>query len=67
MKTEIHPTYQRCTVTCGSCGATFETGSTLPEIRLELCSKCHPFFTGQQRIVDSGGRVEQFKRRYGIK
>lgn len=67
MKTEIHPTYQHCTVTCGSCGTTFETGSTLPEIRLELCSKCHPFFTGQQRIVDSGGRVEQFKRRYGIK
>ena len=67
MKTEIHPTYQACTVTCGSCGTTFETGSTLPEIRLELCSKCHPFFTGQQRIVDSGGRVEQFKRRYGIK
>ena len=67
MKTEIHPTYQPCTVTCGSCGTTFETGSTLPEIRLELCSKCHPFFTGQQRIVDSGGRVEQFKRRYGIK
>ena len=67
MKTEIHPTYQSCTVTCGSCGTPFETGSTLPEIRLELCSKCHPFFTGQQRIVDSGGRVEQFKRRYGIK
>ena len=67
MKTEIHPNYQSCTVTCGSCGTTFQTGSTLPEIRLELCSKCHPFFTGQQRIVDSGGRVEQFKRRYGIR
>lgn len=67
MKTAIHPTYQPCIVTCGSCGTTFVTGSTMPEIRLELCSKCHPFFTGQQRIVDSGGRVEQFKRRYGIR
>ena len=67
MKTELHPTYQLCTVTCGSCGTVFETGSTKPEIRLELCSKCHPFFTGQQRIIDSGGRVEQFNRRYGIK
>ena len=66
MKTDIHPKYQRCIVTCGSCGNTFETRSTKSQIRTELCSNCHPYYTGEQRIVDSGGRVEQFKRRYGI-
>lgn len=67
MKTDIHPKYHRTKVTCGSCGTTFETGSTKEELRVELCSNCHPFFTGEQRIVDSGGRVEQFKKRYGLK
>ncbi|MFQ5872630.1 MAG: 50S ribosomal protein L31 [Dehalococcoidia bacterium] len=67
MKADIHPKYHRATVTCGSCGTTFETGSTKPELRIELCSQCHPYFTGEQRIVDSGGRVEQFKKRYGLK
>ena len=67
MKTDIHPKYQRCTVTCGSCANVFETRSTKPEIRVELCSNCHPYYTGQQRIIDTGGRVEQFRRRYGLK
>ena len=67
MKANIHPKYDRATVTCGSCGTTWVTGSTKPEIRVELCSSCHPFFTGEQRIIDTGGRVEQFKRRYGLK
>jgi large subunit ribosomal protein L31 len=66
VKTKIHPKYHRAKVTCGSCGTTFETGSTREELRVELCSKCHPYFTGEQRIVDSGGRVEQFKKRYGL-
>jgi large subunit ribosomal protein L31 len=65
MKAEIHPTYRRCTVTC-ACGNTFETRSTLPEIRVEVCSNCHPFYTGQQRLVDTAGRVERFKRKYGM-
>jgi large subunit ribosomal protein L31 len=66
MKAEIHPTYRRCVVTC-ACGNTFETRSTLPEIHVEVCSNCHPFYTGQQRLVDTAGRVERFKRKYGIK
>jgi len=66
MKTEIHPNYVECTVTC-SCGNTFTTRSTRPEIHAELCSECHPFFTGKQKLVDSGGRVERFNRRYAKK
>jgi large subunit ribosomal protein L31 len=66
MKPGIHPQYRRCVVTC-ACGNTFETRSTRPELHVEVCSQCHPFFTGQQRLVDSAGRVERFKRRYGIK
>jgi large subunit ribosomal protein L31 len=66
MKAAIHPTYRRCRVTC-ACGNTFETRSTLPEIRVEVCSNCHPFYTGQQRLVDTAGRVERFKRKYGMK
>jgi large subunit ribosomal protein L31 len=58
MKTEIHPTYEITRVTC-SCGNTFETRST------KLCNECHPFFTGKQKLVDSGGRVERFQKRYG--
>lgn len=62
MKQEIHPKYMKATVTC-ACGERFETGSTKQEIRVEICSKCHPFFTGKQRIVDSGGQVEKFQKR----
>jgi len=63
MKTDIHPTYAESTVRC-SCGNTFTTRSTKGEIHLELCNECHPFFTGKQKLVDSGGRVERFQRRY---
>ncbi len=66
MKKDIHPEYKKCTVTC-ACGNTFETGSTEGELRVELCSECHPFFTGKQKLVDSGGRVDKFKKRYGLK
>ncbi len=64
MKTGIHPEYVESTVTC-SCGNTFVTRATKPEIHVELCNECHPFFTGKQKLVDSGGRVERFQRRYG--
>jgi large subunit ribosomal protein L31 len=62
MKEGIHPQYNKTKVTC-SCGETFETGSTKKEIRVEICSKCHPMFTGKQRMLDSGGQVEKFKKR----
>lgn len=62
MKKGIHPKYVEATVVC-VCGNTFKTGSTKPSLRVELCSKCHPFFTGQQRIVDTAGRVERFLER----
>jgi len=66
MKDKIHPKYYTDTkVTC-SCGNTFTTGSIRKELKVELCSKCHPFFTGEQRIVDTAGRVERFKRRYKL-
>lgn len=63
MKAGIHPDYTESTVTC-SCGNTFVTRSTVDELHLELCNECHPFFTGKQKLVDSGGRVERFRRRY---
>lgn len=66
MKENIHPDYEETTVTC-ACGEKFTTGSTKKNLRVEICSKCHPFFTGKQRIVDSGGRVEKFNKKYGIK
>jgi len=66
MKTKIHPEYVECTVQC-ACGNTWQTRSTKPRVHLDLCSRCHPFFTGEQRLVDTAGRVERFKRRYGIK
>lgn len=66
MKKGIHPEYKKAVVKC-ACGNTFETGSTKEELRVEICSKCHPFFTGKQKYVDSAGRVERFKRKYGIK
>jgi len=64
MKKGIHPEYVECTVTC-SCGNTFVTRSTKPKIRVEICSNCHPFFTGQVKYVDTAGRVEKFERKYG--
>ncbi|TDJ34286.1 MAG: 50S ribosomal protein L31 [Gammaproteobacteria bacterium] len=67
MKPDIHPEYKTMTVTC-SCGNTFETRSTLGEdLHVEVCSSCHPFFTGKQKIIDSGGRVDKFRKRYGLK
>lgn len=64
MKAGIHPKYEEVTVVC-ACGETFKTRSTkLDTIRLEICSKCHPFFTGKQKLVDSAGRVERFQRKY---
>lgn len=60
MKKDIHPKYGKATVKC-ACGATFETGSTEPVIQVEICSSCHPFFTGQQKLVDTAGRVDKFK------
>jgi len=63
MKSGIHPKYHAVTVTC-ACGETFITRSTNPELRLEICSKCHPFFTGKQKLIDSAGRVERFEKRY---
>lgn len=63
MKPEIHPNYTEATVTC-SCGNTFTTRSTKASIVIELCNECHPFFTGKQKLVDTGGRVERFQRRY---
>jgi large subunit ribosomal protein L31 len=65
MKEGIHPKYGKCVVRC-ACGETFETGSVEKEIRVEICSKCHPFFTGRQKLVDTGGRVDRFKKRYGM-
>lgn len=66
MKEGIHPKYQKCTVRC-ACGNTFETGSTKEELKLEICSECHPFFTGKQKLIDTGGRVDRFKKRYAQK
>jgi large subunit ribosomal protein L31 len=62
MKTDIHPEYVLATVTC-SCGNTFQTRSTKAELHVEICSECHPFYTGKQKLVDTGGRVERFQRR----
>jgi large subunit ribosomal protein L31 len=64
MKKDIHPEYQESTVIC-ACGNTFKTRSTKKEIRVEICSQCHPFFTGKQKLVDSAGRVEKFRKKYG--
>jgi large subunit ribosomal protein L31 len=65
MKENIHPKYGEAVVKC-ACGETFTTGSTKPNLHVEICSKCHPFFTGKQKLVDTGGRVEKFKKKYGI-
>jgi large subunit ribosomal protein L31 len=66
MKEGIHPEYKAATITC-ACGYVTETRSTVGNIHVEICSHCHPFFTGKQKFVDSAGRVEKFKRKYGIK
>jgi large subunit ribosomal protein L31 len=63
MKEGIHPKYQQVKVRC-ACGNEFEVGSTISEIRVEICSKCHPFFTGQQKLIDTAGRVEKFQKKY---
>jgi large subunit ribosomal protein L31 len=63
MREDIHPQYQKVQATC-VCGNTIETGSTMPEIRLDVCSACHPFYTGTQRIMDAEGRVDKFNKRY---
>lgn len=64
MKDKIHPKYMECVVKCG-CGNTFTTRSTVPEVNVEICSSCHPFFTGQQKYVDTLGRVERFQNKFG--
>lgn len=66
MKKEIHPKYYLCTVTCG-CGNTFTTRSTKEKLNVEICSNCHPFYTGKQKFVDTAGRVEKFLRKYNLK
>ena len=66
MKQGIHPNYVDCTITC-ACGNVIKTRSTKPEIHVEVCSKCHPFYTGKQKLVDTGRRVERFNKRFGRK
>lgn len=65
MKEGIHPPYQKTKITC-ACGASYEVGSAKTDLKVEICSNCHPFFTGKQKFVDTGGRVERFKRKYGM-
>ena len=64
MKKEIHPKYEKTTIAC-ACGNVIETRSTKENIRVEICSKCHPFFTGKQKLIDSAGRVERFQKKFG--
>ncbi len=65
MKEGIHPPYQKTKITC-ACGTSYEVGSAKTDLKVEICSNCHPFFTGKQKFVDTGGRVERFKRKYGM-
>ncbi len=65
MKTGIHPKYEMTKITC-ACGNVIETRSTVKDLQVEICSQCHPFFTGKQKLVDTAGRVERFKKKYGI-
>lgn len=65
MKKKIHPDYKQVKVTC-TCGAEWTVGTTKKELKLDVCSSCHPFFTGKQKVIDTEGRIERFKRRYGI-
>jgi large subunit ribosomal protein L31 len=64
LKPKIHPEYKKTTISC-ACGAVYEVGSTRSDIKVEICAKCHPFFTGVRKIVDTGGRVERFRQKYG--
>ncbi|MGO8694310.1 MAG: 50S ribosomal protein L31 [Rectinemataceae bacterium] len=66
MKKGIHPKYELTTITC-ACGNVIETRSTVKNLQVEICSACHPFFTGKQKLVDTAGRIERFNRKYGIK
>jgi len=66
MKAKIHPKYEKTTITC-ACGNTIETRSTSKDIKVEICSACHPFFTGKQKLVDTAGRIERFRKKYNIK
>jgi len=63
MKPKIHPKYEKCAVSC-ACGNKFETYSTIGDMKVEICSACHPFFTGKQKLIDSAGRIEKFNRKY---
>lgn len=65
MKQGLHPEYKTVTVKC-ACGATFETRSTKDDLKVDICSNCHPFFTGKQKLVDAGGRVDRFNKRYNL-
>lgn len=65
MKKEIHPNYEKTTITC-ACGNVIDTRSTKKDVKVEICSKCHPFFTGKQKLVDTGGRVDRFKKRFNL-
>jgi large subunit ribosomal protein L31 len=65
MKAEGHPQYVDCTIVC-ACGEVINTRSTRPQLRVEICSKCHPFYTGKQKLVDTAGRVEKFQKKYGL-
>ncbi len=65
MKEAIHPNYAKTTITC-ACGAVYEVGSTKENVKVEICAKCHPFYTGKQKLVDTGGRVEKFKKKFGM-
>jgi large subunit ribosomal protein L31 len=66
MKKDIHPKYEAATITC-ACGNVIETRSTVQKIDVEICSACHPFFTGKQKLVDTAGRIDRFRKKYGIK
>ena len=67
MKKGIHPNYKKVKVVCTACGAEFESGSVLDEVRVDTCSNCHPFYTGKQRFASADGRVEKFNKKYGLK
>ena len=67
MKKEIHPEYFITKVNCSGCGSEWETGSTTKDVKLEICSNCHPFYTGEQKLIDTAGRVERFRKRYDKK
>ncbi len=66
MKSSIHPNYKAATVTC-ACGSVVETRSTIQKIHVEICSNCHPFYTGKQKLMDTAGRVEKFRKKYNLK